>query len=226
MKIKISPELARIVAHICGDGYIRKGKQRRTEAELLTHPRKNIFKNKYYVRYVNTEKTLANQFIRDVKKELNRVVIKLRKYEYEVSGKWVYDLVVHLGAGKSREWFISKEIFDAKKNIKIEWLKAFFDDEAHVSTNSKKIILSIINKKGIKQIKRMLSQIGVTSQLRGPYSYTFRSKKGQKYYLIIPKKEIIKYSTIIGFYHPNKAKALRDIVNKINKNGAVGNFHR
>ena len=80
----ITPELARIVAHVCADGYIIIGNQRRCKSELLVHPRKNPIRKKYYVRYVNTDSFLVEQFIEDINKQFNRAVIRLRKHEYEI----------------------------------------------------------------------------------------------------------------------------------------------
>lgn len=84
---KLALAFARIHAHISGDGYIEKTVSRRSKKELLSHPRKNIIRNRYYVRYVNMETTLVEQFIKDVKELFGRKVVKLRRYEYEVCGK-------------------------------------------------------------------------------------------------------------------------------------------
>jgi hypothetical protein len=155
---KISPELSRIVAHICGDGYILSRRRRRSKNELIIHPRRNIFRKTYAVRYVNTEPALVKQFIFDVKKEFKRSVIKLRKFEYELSGKKVYDIITGLGAGKSHDWFISKRIFNSNKKVKIAWLKSFLDDEAHVSKEKKKsICLAISSSTTATYAKRFLT---------------------------------------------------------------------
>jgi hypothetical protein len=202
-----SPELARIVAHICGDGYICTAKQQRSPKELLGHPRINTVRNKWYVRYVNTEPALVKQFKRDVKREFNRRVVALKSNEYEISGKWVYELVTRLGAGKSRNWFIAKEFISASDDIKLEWLRALFDDEAYVSIKQKRIVLNMVNKKGLEQIKKLLNEFNIQSTLNGPYRY----KNFESYHLLIYHDYIKIFAGLIGFNHPKKKVSLNKI---------------
>ncbi|MBI4147813.1 hypothetical protein HY490_00825 [Candidatus Woesearchaeota archaeon] len=144
--MEVTPELARTVAHICGDGYLATATQRRSVRELLTHPRKNMIRQRWFVRYVNTDSALIQQFTRDVKHVFNiRVVNRHRKHEYEVSSKKIYYLIKGLGAGKSRDWFIAKEIQQGNPKIRAAWLQALFDDEAYVSTIQKRIVLNMVN---------------------------------------------------------------------------------
>ena len=98
----------RIHAHISADGYIMKSRTKRSKKELMQHPRKNIIRNRYSIRYVNTEEQLCNEFIRDVKMLLNRKAVKVKEIEYDVCGKWIYTLFKDHGARKSKEWFIPR----------------------------------------------------------------------------------------------------------------------
>lgn len=210
----VSPELARIVAHISGDGYVGTYNQRRGKNELKVHPRKNTIRKKYYVRYVNTETILVKQFADDIKTEFNRTLVKLRRHEYDISGKRIHSLLTALGAGKSFNWFISEKITQSQDNkVKIEWLKAFFDDEAHVSVSHKRIVLNIVNKKGLEQIQSLLLFFGIKSSLNGPYF----CRNYFSYHLTIYKNSIQRYSDLIGFYHPKKVRCLQEIINPLKK---------
>ena len=217
IEFMISPELARIVAHISGDGYIGSYKQRRSEKELLAHPRKNKLVNRWYVRYVNTEPVLIEQFIQDAKKEFNRIVVSKGKHEYELSGKWIYELLTKLGAGKSQDWFIPEAILTANDGSKIEWIKAFFDDEAHVSKVGKRITLNMINKKGLKQVQKLLSEWGIDSTLNGPY----KCREFYSYHLSIYRDSIIRYAQVVGFAHPKKKSNLKELVEKMNGSARI-----
>lgn len=192
--IYLSPELARIVAHICADGYVSISKQKRCKKELEKHPRNNVIRKKYSVRYVNMEP-----------------VVVLRRHEYEISGLGVYKILILLGAGKSREWFISDYIFASTNICKIEWLKAFYDDESHVSVENKLIVLNCVNNVGLKQIQLLLFEFGIKSKFYGPYHY----KQYSIYRLTIRRNSILKYSEVIGFNHPEKRDALNQIINKL-----------
>ena len=133
----------------------------------------------------------------------------------EIQGKWLYDLFKYYGAGKSKEWSIHKEIIGASDKIKSQWLMAFFDDEAHVSKTRKRIVLNIVNLKGLKQIKKLLNDMNINSKLNGPYFY----KEFYSYHLTIYKSSIQKYSNFIGFTHPKKRKDLYEIVKNMGTQG-------
>ncbi len=205
----ISPELARIVAHICGDGYVGTYIQRRSPKELIVHPRKNLFYRRWVVRYVNTEPALVKQFVQDAKREFKRVVVpREKKHEYELSAKWIYEKVTFLGAGKSHDWFIHDEILASPRAVKAAWLQAFFDDEAHVSRPQKRIVLNIVNKPGLRQVKKLLQEFGIRSTLHGPYKYG----EFYSYHLNIYRDSIPRYAEDIGFYHPKKKAHLAEIL--------------
>ena len=206
-----TPEFARIHAHISGDGYILQTRSKRTEKEQKDHPRANIYRNRYHVRYVNMDPVLVNQFIWDVKKLFNRKVIAIRKYEYDVCGKWIYDLIREHGAIKSCQWFIPSIILNASKEIKKEWLKAFFDDEAGVGKSY--ISLKIINKNGIKQIQLLLKDFNITtSKCRERIPKNPRHQK--TYEIRLRKSETILYNNYIGFDSPKKKEKLKKLIKK------------
>lgn len=200
---------ARIHAHISGDGYIQKTKSKRSEKELLEHPRRNIIRNRYYVRYVNMEKTLVEQFIKDIKEVFGRKVVKLRKYEYGVCGKWIYNILKENGDLKSHKWFIPPIIMNSKEFIKEEWLRAFFDDEGYVSRNA--IYLKIVNKKGLMQIKNLLKEFRIESKLYKPIIPQNLNHR-IAYRLAILRNNLVEFCKHINFSHPKKRMQLNKIV--------------
>jgi len=97
--------------------------------------------------------------------------------------------------------------------VKIEWLKAFFDDEAHVSVPHKRIVLNIVNKKGLEQIQALLLLFGIKPSSNGPYL----CRNYFSYHLTIYKNSIQRYSGLIGFYHPKKVRCPLEIINSSKK---------
>ena len=215
--IKITPEFARLHAHICADGYIYSGKSKRSQNELIAHPRRNLIRNRFYVRYVNMEETLKNQFEEDIMSVFGRKSQWLKKLEIGVCGKWIYEIFFNLGALKSHSWFIPKKIRKSRRKVRAEWLKAFFDDESYVSKKQKRIVLNMVNKNGLDQVQLMLGDFGIKSRLKGPYNY----KKYSSYHLTIYKESLLNYWKFIGFNHPKKKKESDGILN-----GDAGTFVR
>lgn len=226
-KIKKTPEFARIHAHICGDGYTTHAKVRRSPKELIEHPRKNLIRDRYSIRYVNTENELVKKFAEDVKILLNRKVVKLRRHEYDVAGKWVYDLFVQSGTLKSASWFIPPEILDGTDELKKEWLKAFFDDESHVSSHRNRVEVNSINRKGILQVQELLKELGMEGRVGGPYLQ--KKPNHQPFYrIVIYSKNAKKFAELIGSYHPDKEKRLKDIIKRMSGDVGIssGKAHR
>ncbi|MBW2976410.1 hypothetical protein KY347_03115 [Candidatus Woesearchaeota archaeon] len=205
----ITPEFARLHAHICGDGFLFKVKTNRSKKELIQHPRKNTVRNRFHLGYCNTNAFLLKLFIKDLKIAFNRIGVFIpSKNQVDVQAKWLYYLFKTFGAGKSKEWRIPDKIVSASKEIKIQWLKAFFDDEAYVSKTQKRIVLNIVNYKGLKQIQSLLNNLNIVSRLNGPYYY----KKFYSYHLTIYKNNLLTYSNLIGFNHTKKRRILQELV--------------
>ena len=55
---RLTPVLARIVAHICADGCLLNC--RRSKKGLIQHPRKDLFRDQYTTVYTNASKILSD----------------------------------------------------------------------------------------------------------------------------------------------------------------------
>ena len=206
---EITPEFARLHAHICGDGCLFKVKTNRSKKELLQHPRNNTVRNRFHLSYCNTNSILIELFIKDLKLAFNRVGVFVPSQNHvDVQAKWLYDLFKFFGAGKSKEWFIPNKIMYSSLEIKAQWLKAFFDDEAYVSNVQKRIVLNVVNHNGLKQIQNLLFDLGIISRLNGPY----RCREFYSYHLTIYKNSLERFSNTVGFDHPEKKRKLREII--------------
>lgn len=198
-------EKARIHAHLCGDGCILIHIRNRSPSSIKTSWGKNSKFKVYTIEYDNTSPALCHQFVKDIKTIYGDVYIyyKKRKGRVIVRRKMIYREMIKLGVGKSREWFIPDEILNSSKKVKLTWLRAFFDDEATIDTTHKRIDLKIVNLKGLEQIKKLLSDLGIRSYINGPYEnmWILRISSGIKSFY---KK--------VNFDHPIKKDRLRELI--------------
>lgn len=132
--------------------------------------------------------------------------IKARKVRMELRfrSKRVFDRLTELGAGKSREWHISKTIKNSSKIVKKEWIKAFFDDEATVDIQNKRIRVKSVNFKGLNDVKSLLEDFSIKSVITGP-------NIDNSWYLTLSCKNVEIFRKKIGFYHPSKNAKLHSI---------------
>ena len=98
--------------------------------------------------------------------------------------------------------------FLKNETLKIEWLKSFFDGEGHVSNRD--IRLQSVNEKGLRQVKQLLSDIGIESRF---YKYERKNRNwNTNYILSIIKKDYRKmYLNKIGFNHEIKLSKLKQL---------------
>ncbi len=187
---KITSVLARIHAHICGDGNLFNYRKKDSYGYLGCY-KPNSYRYRYGIRYTNLNRKLIGEFMEDTKSTFN-----ITPYYYscyvKVKSKDVWTLLKELGAGKSRDWFISKKIMNANSNIKKNWIRAFFDDEAYFNDGGR-IRVRSVNRDGLVQVMSMLKRFApchITPKI-GTYPDT-------SVYLNINKSEAAKYFSKIG----------------------------
>jgi len=187
--------LARIHAHICGDGHI--------------YTEKGNYGLRYVIEYTNKELSLINDFAFSIYKLLGKYPTIIRRSSKNVivariKSKNLYEKLGALGAGKSREWRIP-QTFTNNSNIFLEWLSAFIDDEAYIDTDKNRIIINSVNKNGLNQICNTLKTNGYTCKL---YNYTNHDTTR----LIIPqRKNTCKLAHKLKLANTTKKNKLRQI---------------
>lgn len=201
---EITPEIARIHAHICADGYLAHSVYKRSKKDLESHPRKKVTRDWYEIRYTAQNETLQNNFRKDVMIGLQRkCVFCSSKRELVVAGKKIFEQFVLLGAGKSRDWFISRKILYSDDKVIAAWLNAFFDDEGTVDYSRNRVRAKSVNLKGLEQVNRMLQKIGINSHITGP-------NNDNTWY--VTTKDLKKFNNLIGFSEPNKKIKLENLI--------------
>jgi len=158
----LSCELARVHAHICGDGFLTTSR----ETNKFGFYRrwgydKGNFTSRHVVGYSNKNQLLINEFVEDVKKcfGIKPTVVKRKDgtYEARLKSKKAWEFLKNLGAGTSYSWKISKIFLEASPKIKRAWVRAFFDDEAHFSKDGR-IRVKSVNRNGLRQVQILLHE--------------------------------------------------------------------
>ena len=199
----ISGNLARCLAKICGDGNM----------------------NSKYLRYNNTSKVLLNEFKEDIKKEFGEVHFTEGKVNSGTSFVQLHNKKIlsvfssHLYSFKSSDIFIPQSIKNSPLNIKIAFIRAFYDDEGCAALRFNKstkewkrnINLSSNSFQILVEIKEILHSLGITSNricknnVNRPYDESWILS-------ITGKKNFLSFRDKIGFKHPRKALILDLII--------------
>ena len=155
MPTQMTPALARLHAHVCGDGHLFVSRERDHYGYLRVY-REGYYRHRYGFGYTNLNETLIHSFMEDVKDILNLTPRYEPAYHrVTVRSKAVWQLLKDLGAGKSRVWRISPLIVHADDAVVAAWIKAFFDDEAHFVPDGG-IRVRSVNRPGLEQLAVML----------------------------------------------------------------------
>ncbi len=201
----LSPKEARIVAHVCSDGwmitYVEKNSLQIVNGRKYHRDRK-----RYEVGYCNTNKKLLEEFSKDI---LNVYKIRVRKRkstDLVFKSKRVYSRIKELGGGNTRSWSIGKEILQSKKRAKSFWLIAFFDDEGTIDKTKFVVRVKSMNEIGLNQARGLMDTIGIPSRITGPNC-------DDSWYLIVSRRNLKKFKKEIGFNHPGKKLWLDKILN-------------
>lgn len=196
-------EEARIASHVCGDGWLSAYVEK--NSLQIVHGRKyRRNRKRYTIGYSNTQKILLDQFEGDMKKAFG-INARRTKGQLLFRSKRVFERLKELGSGDSRNWFIGSDIMAGSDDIKREWLKAFFDDEATVDIITKRVRIKSINERGLTQACRLVKQFGIETSLTGP-------NVDNSWYMTISKGDFILFYERIGFYHKERQNKLKELV--------------
>lgn len=140
-----------------------------------------------------------------------------------VNSREIYEKLIVISdfTGNQKTWNVPRVILNSSLEIQKEFIKGFFDSEGglphmengNIEPKNIRVHFTQSNKKCLEEVKEIVNKLGLrTGKVCGPYY-----KKGFKepvYRLKIHgKKEVSKFSKIVGSLHPEKQKRL-DIVVK------------
>ncbi len=169
-KTKLSKELVRIHAHLCGDGglYVYKTaeKDRINRADIC---------------YFNTNQQLITSFRKDMKKLFGvKMYYDPNNYVVRVKSLRIAKKLLELSKYHTRTWKIPQIIKKSSRKLKIEWIKAFSYDEGYLPRDRNIIRIKSMNLNGLKDLKKVLDSIQIPAKLSGPNcddSYYINIKK-------------------------------------------------
>jgi len=189
---QMTPTLARIHAHVCGDGHLFVTRERDHYGYLSVY-RQGYYRRRYGFGYTNLNSTLLQSFVSDVKNILGLTPhYNLKRWGVAFRSKPAWELLKILGAGKSREWKIHSDILQAPDPVKIAWVKAFFDDEAHFVPHGG-IRVRSVNRPGLEQLASMLRQF-IPCHLTPEHGLY----PDDSCYLVVPKAARAHFLQLIG----------------------------
>ena len=161
----ITPALARIHAHLCGDGYLYSYRVKDTYGPWAKY-RKHPYRIRHVSAYTNTNHDLLDEFRRDIIATFGihgqGYIGKPPKTEIRINSLRLYQYMKNLGAGNSRGWSVPDVFMHAPPLIAKSWIRAFFDDEADFDENSNgevsRIRVKCVNKQGLLSVQKMLER--------------------------------------------------------------------
>jgi len=184
---------ARLLGYFAGDGSVCIHKDKKGGVH-------------HTVRFYPDDKSMLNSFLfAFIRIYEKKPYVDLRKNHYcsTVASKPIALDLLQYGSLKTLEW--SFPVFCDSKEKKKEWLRAFFDCEAHV--NKKSIVIQSVNEKGIEQIRQCLEEFNIVSRT---YKYERKQKNWNNNYLLFinRKEDKQRFLKEIGFTHHKKLEKL------------------
>lgn len=151
----MTPTLARLHAHVCGDGHLFNKREKDSYGYLKRY-REGYYRRRYGIGYTNKNPSLIQSFCDDAKEAFGlRPQYEASRWMVVVKSKAVWELLKSLGAGRSRDWYVHSTILQADVTVVSAWIKAFFDDEAHFVPNGG-IRVRSVNRPGLEQVANMV----------------------------------------------------------------------
>ncbi|MBW3003157.1 hypothetical protein KY328_01975 [Candidatus Woesearchaeota archaeon] len=157
-QIKISEELVRIHAHLCGDGGVYFFKT--SENDRI---------NRAEIAYYNTNEALISTFRNDMGKLFGiKMTYSQKKSVVHVFSIRIAQFLTTLSEYGARKWRIPDSIKTSPRKYKVEWIKAFSLDEGYLPTDRRCIRIKSMNLLGLGDAKEMLDSLNIHSNLTGP----------------------------------------------------------
>ena len=195
---ELSKELTRIIAHIFGDGCL------------------SIDKNNYiHMQYYNQNRILLDNFKKDISSlfDVDYIYESVNKTTPFVSLSSSIAIILNqiVNTFNSKVSVVPEIIKKAPEDIKIEFIKSFFDDEAYVKFNppDRRIELTLSNKQFLLEMKNLLKGFGIeTTKV-----YT-KTQGGFKQHTIYIRNyhNLKRYHQKINFNHKGKRKLLQKMI--------------
>ena len=191
---KLTEAKARLIAHLIGDGCVY---QSRTD---------------YNIKYQVIDEDLLEQFEADLVNVYGLPTTRGTKQSgktermvpfVRLRSKRAFDDLRKYCDYYSAMWSVPSKIFNSQNRIKVEFLKALFDDEGSVIPKGKSAELRLysINERGLIQVQELLNEFGIITKIQGGYGMR------RNVYAIITK-DLQRFYSKIGFHCQRKQTKL------------------
>jgi hypothetical protein len=217
--ILLNEDLACIVGHILGDGsidkrlsqpfYSNKDKKLLNEFQLSM---KNIFgvKPRIWIQRGNNFKKRSKWIKRVNSIEEIPTGLQGGLFYPKIIGLLLYGIFGQFAKGSSKQ--VPKIVFGLSKEFKARLIRAFYDDESTVCTESRHIRVFQDNKKVLKDIQKLLIEFDIpTSKIK----WYIKGKKRRYYFDINGYFIFLKFKKEIGFSSRNKSNDLNKLIRKL-----------
>lgn len=128
-----------------------------------------------------------------------------------LSSKTVLEFLESKGDFKTEKWSIPSEIKNGKDELKCALARGIFDSEGYstYSGRARRVELEMKNRDGIVELKNILEELGVYSQVE----QSGKKEKKDTYLLrIYDRKSIERFKREVGFSIQRKQDALVDLL--------------
>ena len=194
--------LARIHGWLAGDGH----------ADARVEPDKHGVH--YELRFFPDSKKLAGLFALNFRKQL-RVRPHIHDtrgteecYAVRVRNVAACRLILSVAPLGRHTWPIPSFGYEEEH---VQWIKSYYDCEARVYGPQHAIQAKSVNNEGLEQVRMRLGQIGVRSNLHGPYHQKKETWAPYWVLSITGRSEARSHALKVGFNHPAKLRALMSI---------------
>ena len=194
-KNKYSHLKARIMGFIAGDGNILSSKMDKCSHNTI--------------RFYPDHHSLVDSFeeaILAVYNKKSKVKSLKNYYSVTIDSKQAVEDLLKSGNFRTTDWEVPSQFLKTSLE-KREWLRAFFDTEGHV--HNKYIRIQTVNKKGMKQLDKLLGEFRINTK---KYTYMPKNPRHKEVFILIilKREDQRKYLDKIGFNHTIKLKKLNN----------------
>jgi DNA topoisomerase-1 len=167
-----SPELARVLGNLLGDGSIRV----------------NEDENTVVVRYHNTDRRLIDRFVADIESIFGVSPAVSERAGRESHHKTKYRVNVTSGIGRMLVYVLDSVTEDGcpeVPNSVVPWfIGALFDDEGHINSDERKAFISNTDHDLLAGVEEMLNELGIDAKLApGQHKLHIRGRKSLEPFL-------------------------------------------
>jgi len=194
--------LATIHGYISSDGGIYSNKIKDI------HGKKIRIRTKLRTKFYNSEDTLINDFLNNIK-SLYPNVKSIRYYEkrmeVEIRNNTISQDILGLGKVWSKNWEFPEKLTNKQKKL---WLRAFIDCDGTVQNRKydRFVAIDSVNKVGLNKISTILRMFNLPNKVYNIKGGSYRLK-------IFGKDNLIRFNSIIKLKHPRKRKLLKEAIN-------------